>query len=246
MLDNTFVVETPELVEVRFDLAGVGTRFCAYTLDVLLIGAILSIVVSMLICSGNLAWSSGEDNSWAIAIGVVLSYLVQFGYSLACELGMNGQTPGKRTMMIRVIRDDGTPATALDIVTRNLMRIIDSIPLVYVVGGVSALVHPQHKRIGDIAAGTIVIKESEADYRARTDSKLGSSHDDAIVSNAALTRDEQRVVRGFLQRRDELTERARSRLATDLMNRLYPKYGGAMGAPEEYLERLAEGRQHDS
>jgi len=169
-----------------------------------------------------------------------------FGYYTFFELILNGQTPGKRALRLRVIRDDGTPALPLDIVVRNLVRIVDALPGVYVVGGLAAMFSAQHRRLGDMAAGTIVVKEGEIDYRAAADRRDSPQLASATIANAALSAEERRLVRGFLQRRVELLPDARQRLAENLAARLHAVHGGDMPDAEIYLERLAEGRHHDA
>ena len=247
-----YSVETPESVEVSFELAGPGSRFCGLVIDTLLMWLaifVLSIVAS---CAGAPLFAAMEGGdgdpagAWALAVILLVAMLVVFGYYALFELLLNGQTPGKRYLQIRVIRDDGTPATAIDIVIRNLVRIVDALPGVYVVGGLSAVLHPQHKRLGDIVAGTIVVKESEPDFRAAADRKRAPQPAEAPVTYGALSAEERRLVRGFLQRRVELLPEARARLALELAERLSANHGGDISDPEAYLERLAEGRHLDA
>lgn len=250
---GTYSLETPEQVEVSFELAGPGSRFCALLVDtVYIVLAVFALLILAALAGAPLldVLDNDEDvgrfHAWLLALVVLAVGLVIFGYYAFCELVLNGQTPGKRYLQIRVIRDDGTPATALDIVIRNLVRIIDAMPGVYLVGGLTALLHPQHKRLGDIAAGTMVVKESQADFRAAADRKHAPQPAEALVTYAALSAEESRLVRGFLQRRVELLPEARSRLALGLAQRLCAVHGGDIADPEAFLERLAEGRHLDA
>lgn len=248
---GTYSVETPESVEVRFDLAGPGSRFCALLYDWLILFLILFVVMIGACVAGlsldplDVAYG-GPWRDWGWAFTIVVAVVLLFGYHAIFELLMNGQTPGKRSMQIRVIRDDGTPATALDLVMRNLIRLVDMLPGFYVVGGVCAALHPQHKRLGDLAAGTLVVKEAPPDYRAVGDRKQPEVPVEMPVTYGALSTEEQRLVRGFLQRRPELLAEARARLAAALAMQLHERHGGDMSDPEAYLERLAAGHHHDA
>ena len=250
---DQYSVETPESVEVSFELAGPGSRFCALAIDLTLLWLAVFVLFVVLMCAGAPLWSQMDDMSddaafsWFLAILIVLAMVVMFGYHVIFEFLMNGQTPGKRYIQIRVIRDDGTPATGMDIVIRNLVRLVDVLPGAYVVGGIAAFLHPQYKRLGDMAAGTIVVREGEIDYHASADAKRKAAPlAEASVTYGALSAEEQRLVRGFLQRRDELLADARERLAQGLAQRLSAKHGGDISDPESYLERLAEGHHIDT
>lgn len=255
-IDGSYRLETPENVEVSFELAGPGSRFCAMIIDTLLMFLIVFVlgIVACALNGGNAPWaeySDSEDASeagwftWVNAILILIASLVVFGYFTFFELILGGQTPGKRSLKLRVMRDDGTPAGPLDIVIRNLVRVVDFMPGFYLVGGLASLLSPTNKRLGDMAAGTIVVKEAELDYRAQPDSKPVAPANEVAVSNAALTPEEQRLIRGFLQRRDELLLTARAELADRLAQRLFEKHAGNFDNAESYLERLAQGRHFE-
>lgn len=247
-----YAVETPESVELSFELAGPGSRFCALLIDSLFLWLFVFVVLVISGCAGfpiidmlDEAGESGVD-AWVGAIIVVSIAVVFFGYYTFFELILRGQSPGKRSLKIRVIREDGTAASAIDIVVRNMIRIVDALPVFYLVGGLTALLNAQHKRLGDMAAGTIVVKEAELDYRANSDKKGGPPTAEAVLTYTALTSEERRLLRGFLQRRLELLPEARRALAERLASRLHEHHGGNMTHPEVYLERLAEGRHYDT
>jgi uncharacterized RDD family membrane protein YckC len=250
--DGPYTLETPESIELEFELAGPGSRFCAIVIDSLIqFLLVVSVVIAMLIT--NVQWldrrrfgAAGDEwSAWLLAIGIVTLMGVLFAYSLLFELLMGGQTPGKRAMKIRVIRDDGTPASAMDIVVRNLIRVIDVLPGFYAVGGVVAFFNPLHKRLGDLAAGTIVVKEGDLDFRAHADKRYELAPQPSVPANVELTPDERRLLQGFLHRRTELLPQARRELADRLARPLYEKYGGSYGQPESYIQRLLEGRHHE-
>lgn len=253
-----YTLETPESVEVSFELAGAGSRFCAVLVDWALIFLALFCLVAAG-CVVNLAgaeslfdnWMSGNGASdwvsWTNAILVILVFVITSGYYIFFELIMRGQTPGKRSLKIRTIRDDGTPVGGNEVVIRNLVRIVDFMPAFYMLGGVAIVFSPTHKRLGDIAAGTIVVKERELDYRGMTDKKAPvapAAPEETI--NPELTVEERRLLVRFLQRRQELLPQARRELAERLAEPLHEKYGGQMFAPEAYLEQLIQRRPYGS
>lgn len=251
--DGSYSLETAESVEVTFELAGPGSRFCALLADYAILWLIVFVLGIVTMCAGEpllrvIDASEFEPGaawiSWVSAALIAVVTLIVFGYHAILELAMRGQTFGKRYMRIRVIRDDGTPATVQDILIRNLLRVVDFLPAMYVVGGVLSLLHPLHKRLGDLAAGTIVVKEAEVDYRASADRKPPPPPDPVALTNPQLSGAEQRLVRDFLQRRIELLPDARQKLAARLAGKLHEKHGGRLDDAESYLERLAEGRQH--
>jgi hypothetical protein len=105
--------------------------------------------------------------------------------------------------------------------------------------------HPMHKRLGALAAGTVVVKEGELDFRAHADKKYQVAQAVDRVANRELNPDERQLLAGFLRRRDELLPEARRQLAERLAGPLHKKYGGHLEHAESYLERLADGRHYD-
>lgn len=250
--EEHYLLETPENIELAFELAGPGSRFCALIIDYLLMWVVLfGIMVTGMIAGLFDAFdvetpeSADDWLSWLGAAVVAIVAMVIFGYGFCFEVIMRGQTPGKRGLKLRVLRDDGTPATALDLAIRNLIRIVDFLPGFYAVGGVVALLSTQQKRLGDMAAGTIVVKEGETDYRAMADRKKATAAAPVAISNITLSPEELRLIRGFLERREELLPEARARLADQLGRRLHAKHGGRYQDGETYLQLLAEGRQFE-
>jgi uncharacterized RDD family membrane protein YckC len=250
---DRYTLETPENIEVEFELAGLGSRFCAMLLDCVWIGLILAALVLMLLGAGAMPALLGPQArpwqwmEWVLAVVIAIFVAaISGGYFLLFEWLMHGQTPGKKYMMIRVIRDDGTPAMPSDILVRNIVRLADFLPFAYGLGASVMLANPLLKRLGDLAAGTIVVKEGQLDYRARADKKYQLAPAAVAAANAELGAEERRVIRGFLERRGELLPKAREGLAERLARPLFEKYGGHYGDAEGYLERLMEGRHYES
>lgn len=251
--EGDYLLETPENVELSFELAGPGSRFCALLVDYLLMWLIIFVVMVLGGIAGVFSALDAPDGgsgggllSWLSAALVAVVALVLFGYSFFFEVLMRGQTPGKRSLKLRVLRDDGTPATPLDLAIRNFVRIVDFLPGFYAIGGFVSLLNAQQKRLGDMAAGTIVVKEAELDYRAMADRKPKVVASHVVIANSALDPEELRLIRSFLERRAELLPEARARLAEQLGRRLHGRHGGQYEDGETYLLRLAEGRQYES
>ncbi len=247
---DQYTLETPENIEVEFELAGLGSRFCAMLIDSLLIAVGLFAVFLLFVFLGVDADTWFYSRQWVrwleaalLAIAMVLLFE---GYFILFEWLMRGQTPGKRQMRIRVIRDDGTAVTVNEVLLRNILRIVDFLPFGYALGTLVMFPSPLCKRLGDLAAGTIVVKEGQLDYRAEADKKQHFVTPLVKAANTELTAEERRLLTGFLQRRIELLPKARRDLAERLAAPLYVKYGGQHGDAERYLERLVEGRHYES
>ncbi len=248
---DQYTLETPENIEVHFELAGIGSRFCAILIDTILI--VGCIILLMILFIGMLSWSPTlhvSDSKWQEWIGALLIVigmtLLADGYFIFFEWVMRGQTPGKKSMKLRVIHDDGTAVAGTSILVRNILRIVDFLPVAYGVGLVAIFVNKHCKRLGDLAAGTIVIKEGQLDYRANADKKKETLPELVVPANPELTPEERRLLSGFIQRREQLLLHVRLKLAKQLVLPLREKYGGNADDPELYLERLLEGRHHES
>ena len=243
--EDRYVLETPESVEVEFEPAGLGSRFRAMLIDTLWI-ALGILLLFLLFCSlGRFrCWPTGLASAGGLAggRGVGRCHGPDFrGVLHLFELLMRGQTPGKRSMKIRVVRDDGTPVGGNEVLIRNLLRIVDFLPVGYALGVLVMFPSPLAKRLGDIAAGTIVVKEGQRDYRAQADKKYAMPAAAIGPVNSELQPEERRVLVGFLQRRVELLPEARRKLAEQLARPLQEKYGG-QAEQRRGLYRAAGGR----
>ena len=249
----TYRLETPENVELHFELAGPGSRFCAICIDTVIIACGI-LAIGLLLLLGGVAlpralfeadFFTDEGHlvsSWVVALAMLAIAVVSSSYHLVFELFMHGQTPGKRAMKIRAISDDGSAMIPSQVLVRNVLRTVDFLPVLYTLGGVVSLFSSLHKRIGDLAAGTIVVKEGDPDYRAASDVRYDPTPMEPIVSNAELSPEEARLIRNFLSRRDEFLPSARAQLAHQIGSELYRRYGGTWDDAERYLERLLGGR----
>lgn len=158
-------IETPEQVELRFPIAGVGSRFLALLADSVIqgIGEFLLILFFVLVASSTkrtaIGAMSGSAGKWMVAGILLVNFLLFWGYFSLFEAFWNGQTPGKRLLKIRVIKDSGRQITLFEALARNLLRVIDMLPTLYLVGVISMICNREQKRLGDFVAGTIVVHE---------------------------------------------------------------------------------------
>lgn len=240
--DDRVTIATPEGVTLDLTLAGIGSRLTAAVLDLLVQG---TIIIALTIVSRLLNHGGGAV---AVAIATVLSFGVVFGYDVLFETLVAGRTPGKRWTGLRVVRSDGRPVTFLVSAVRNLLRLIDFLPFSYAVGAISVLVSPRNQRLGDLAAGTLVVRERKGNERSAVRSTAELWSESAPVDTegwdvSAVTADELAAVRQFLQRRRDLQSDARARLARHLADQLRAKVvspdPGDYEHPEDFLSKLA-------
>jgi uncharacterized RDD family membrane protein YckC len=230
-------ISTPEGVDVELTLAGIGSRFIAAILDLLIQG---SVILAAALLLGVLG---GEGGSVGVAIFSVVFFLVFFAYDVLFEVRSRGRTPGKRWTGLRVVRSGGRPITFVPSCVRNVMRLVDILPALYAIGMLCIFVTPRNQRLGDLAAGTLIVRERPGGMRAAS---APSGHAVAPGSEdgwdvSAVSPQDVGTVRQFLGRRAELEPAARAELARELERRLRPLVAGAPERldAEEFLERLA-------
>lgn len=162
---DQLTIDTPEQVSLRFPVAGIGSRFLAVFADtVLQVLVYLAVVlIFWLIVSAAPKTAAGQlsrsGEKWLVAVIIIIHFLMYWGYFALFEAFKNGQTPGKMLFKLRVIQDSGRQITFFESMTRNLIRVVDLIPGFYLAGVVTMLCNLQHKRLGDLAAGTLVVHE---------------------------------------------------------------------------------------
>lgn len=209
-----------------------GSRFTAAVIDYVIQFAVL-IALGILI--------GLFQNNVVAAVGVLLSFVWFIGYDIAFETRASGRTPGKRWTGLRVVRSDGRPVDFRSSAVRNFLRLIDILPGFYLVAIVTIFVSKRNQRLGDMAAGTIVVREKKGEAEAV------AFEPDKYFSEELETWDVSRVtaadiaaVRQFLERRNAIEVGARQRLARELARRLWPSVVGPSEdiAPERFLERV--------
>jgi uncharacterized RDD family membrane protein YckC len=232
--EETLDIQTPENVAFGYQIAGLGSRFVATLLDTILIGllqAMVVLVATLLINVLDSSVLSDRLSAWIIAIfGVILS-LFYWGYYVFFEMLWNGQSPGKRWVGLRVIRADGTPLTLSEALIRNLVRIVDFLPVAYGVGIIAMFIDKQSRRLGDLAAGTLVVHDRAPISIQELSVKRDVHLRPWALANISLegfplerlTNDDLNLIEDFLQRRDQLTHRAQ--LAVQILNALHARLG---------------------
>ncbi len=171
-LSEEYTIDTPENVSFGYEVAGIGSRFIAALIDniilgVLLLGLNLALIVLISTLAGDT--SSVEqsleqtEEDWVvgliIALYALLNFAIWWGYYLLFEWLWHGQTIGKRATRIRVVRLDGAPVSFVPVAVRNLVRIVDFLPMGYGAGVITMFCNRQSRRLGDFAAGTLVVKD---------------------------------------------------------------------------------------
>jgi uncharacterized RDD family membrane protein YckC len=163
-MSDTFRVDTPESVDLALEPAGLGSRFLAIMIDALLQWGAAVLILLILISTTTLGSALGSFNlkmvnGVLVAILLLLAGFLFFGYKLLLEAFWNGQTVGKRIVGIRVIKANGLPVDFVQVLVRNLLRVADYLPLQYLVGSVAIVVSERGQRLGDIVAGTVVVRD---------------------------------------------------------------------------------------
>ena len=239
--EDRLSIPTPEGVDLELVLAGLGSRLVASLVDYVVKGAIL---IALWVIGATIG--GGDAGGFLVAVLLVGSFLVWFGYDVAFETLASGRTPGKRVAGLRVVRLGGEPVGFLASAVRNLLRLVDSLPGIYAVGAVCILFSARNQRLGDLAAGTLVVRERRAPLPAAGAPVPGFAVADryAAWDVSGITPFELVTVRRFLERRGQLDPAARGRLGWELAERLRPKVAGAPPdlQPEQFLEALAEAK----
>jgi uncharacterized RDD family membrane protein YckC len=244
---DKLTIETPEQTSLEFPLAGIGSRFLAVALDTLLQFAVYLVLglIAALVASFSIAGNLGRQ--WGIAILIFVAFTVQFGYFALFETLWNGQTPGKRWTHLRVIQDSGRPINAYDALLRNLLRIVDTLPSLYAIGIVTMLISRENKRVGDYAAGTVVIHEKPL-QGAGSIWSVAAAPSQALpaIRAAQLSLEELQLVETFFERRMNLDPEVRRSMARQIAERLGERLnvpGESRPDAETFLEALAERRR---
>lgn len=193
-------METPEGVDLLLRPAGLVPRALAFAVDLAIRGAIL---LALFISLGLLG-------KFGMGLGALLLFLVQWWYMVLFEVLNQGRTPGKHWLGLRVVHDDGTPVGWASSLTRNLLRFVDLLPFGYFLGALSCLGHPAFKRLGDIAAGTLVV------YQEKPAERPALAPAEPVAPPVGLSLDEQRALISFAERQASLSPDRRSELAAIL------------------------------
>ncbi len=263
--EETLIIETPERVPLAFALASIGNRFLAVAIDHAIQYTAIGIIVYVFL---TIAGVRSDENiglptaiqqnlpNWVIAIMIIILFLLFTGYFAVFEWLWDGQTPGKRLLKLRVIREDGRPITLWEAIARNLLRIFDAVPgfllPIYSVGLIVVFLSNRDQRMGDLFAGTVVIRERLDETPTFAETFSNPVADAAFrrvqkptrveANFTLLSEREVEVVESFLRRRWDLTERQRLwmawRVALPIMYKLKPNYDSSTFTYEGFLEEI--------
>jgi uncharacterized RDD family membrane protein YckC len=239
MASAEYSVLTPERVNLQYDIAGIGSRGAAAMVDTVIQAVALFVLIlagSAAIGVGASFASLGQSARVALLAFFVLAvFAITNGYYMLFEILWSGQTPGKRLVGVRVLRENGYSIRPIDAVIRNLVRIVDWLPLVYGVGVLTMLLNKRSRRLGDFASGTIVVREA-----ARGGSGILVSPELSESRGVALTSSDASLVRDFLVRRGSMNREARSAVGRRLAEALAARYSLRVnGDYEQFLEQLS-------
>jgi uncharacterized RDD family membrane protein YckC len=258
MLDDELVIETPERVELHYILANVGNRFLAAAIDHLI--QLVAMIIVLLFTLALSSWRLFSSMSiWTMAIMVLVIFVIIWGYFVVFETLWSGQTPGKRIMRLRVVREDGRPVRFFEVFVRNLIRLVidfQPAPVMpsYAIGVISIIFSTRSKRVGDFVAGTVVVKERATEAPSLEEivhiseieqKKMERTAPAPFTANTRLlTERELRAIETFLKRRFELVEPNRTALAVRIAQPIAVKLGITFEhlSPEAVLEEVE--RQH--
>ena len=244
-----YEILTPERVRLRYDIAGIGSRSAAALIDTAIQALIvIALIVLAFLTLALLPRARGSIQGPVQAgLGIIFivetvgTFVVAWAYYLLFELAWSGQTPGKRAVGVRVIRENGYPIRAWDAVVRNLVRIVDGPPFGVVIGLLAMLLNARSRRLGDFAAGTIVVREAKHRSVSSITAADEASVSEASIAPPSLSAQDATLVRDVLMRRHSMEAQVWGSLAHRLAVRLAQAYGlrtpSAMD-DEAFLESL--------
>jgi uncharacterized RDD family membrane protein YckC len=230
--DETLDIQTPENVAFDYHVAGIGSRFLSTMIDMILIVLIEVVVIfamQLVLRAFGDETTSNKLSAWVIALFGLVTWAFFWGYYVFFELLWNGQSPGKRWVGLRVIRGDGMPISMSESFIRNLVRIIDFLPATYGIGVITMFIDKQSRRLGDLAAGTLVVLDrapmtiQELSVKRAVNLRPWKTVPLDGFPVERLTNNDLNLIEDFLQRRDQLTHS--NELAIQILNMLYTRFG---------------------
>lgn len=231
-IDTTETVETPERVRFRYRLAGPGQRAAAYTVD-LAIQAVILASAGMVVALVSVLPGIGD---LGMGLMLLVVFLVQWLYGVAFETALDGRTPGKMVLELRVVRVDGAPARFPDFLLRNLVRAADFLPFAFGVGVVVMTFDSRLRRLGDWAGGTVVIAENKSAMLGgvRIVPPVSDEERRSMPARIDLRPEEIEVIESFLRRRRTLSDER----AEELAQHFGPELSARTGLEARSWERV--------
>lgn len=254
--EDILIIETPERVPLHFGLASIGNRFIACAIDhAIQTFALVLIFLGFLLLADttNVESAFSTAPKWVYAVMIIVLFLILTGYFAFFEWLWSGQTPGKRWLKLRVIREDGRPITFWEASVRNLIRSFDMMPApFYSIGLISVFSTTRDQRVGDMVAGTVVVRERETEAPAFAEVFASPVSDPALRRSFkpvnftgdlnSLTESEIQVVETFLRRRWDLADVPRQwmawRVSLPILYKIRPAYDLESFTYEGFLEEL--------
>lgn len=215
-----YQITTPEQVRFRYEIAGLASRAMAWVMDQLILWALRIGIFAGL----------AQLGLFGITAALLGVFVLDFGYYAYFEMYQAGQTPGKRRFKLRVITTSGARLGFADVMIRNLLRSVDTLPYVMTLGGIVAMCNSEHRRLGDLAAGTIVIRDAHqaAPEALSTQRDRDNSYQQPEIRgriNARITRDERDFIYDLVMRRDQIEPENRESLFTQAAEHFRQRYG---------------------
>jgi uncharacterized RDD family membrane protein YckC len=239
---------SPEKVYFSFDLAGIGSRFVALIIDniiqYLLLFFLLAIGFFIATLSGEDFLTLIIDSSYLLVIVILSVFAIFYGYFIFFEIIWSGQTPGKRFAKIRVVKDNGGTVNVSSVLIRNTIRVIDALPTSHAIGLITILVNKKNQRLGDMAAGTIVIREKAYDIpqTLEIDPREFSWSGTLKLKIHKVTEEEFAMLKSFLLRYPSMDKQA----AEVTLNKLRDFFASKLEIPEaeindpwQFLQQIA-------
>jgi len=222
------LITTPEHVPIHLETAGAGSRFLAILIDT----AITMTIASLLGLIAQVFLPAGV----ARAFYVTISFFLGFSWHIWFETRGNGRTPGKRSLSLRVIDDRGLPVSLHQSLVRNIVRVVDFIPIFYAFGAVAVLASPQRRRLGDVIAGTLVVRDSQPLVvrgqiaAPRRHNSLRTPRVMRLIKHR-VSLEEREFLLSVCMRAEKLTPSARY----DLMENVAARYREKLGIEEQQM-----------
>jgi uncharacterized RDD family membrane protein YckC len=236
---SLLTIRTPEGISFSILLAGPVSRMLALLIDMFCIAAAVNIISTVL----RLLSLVSTDIS--IALIIFANFIISIGYGIACEWFWRGQTLGKRLLRLRVVDEQGLKLQPSQVVIRNLLRVVDSFPLFYLTGGITTLLGGKCQRLGDLAAGTIVVRHLDVTlpnlFERMGEDKFNSLRDYPHLFarlRQKISRDDCSIAIRALMRRDSLEPEARLKL----FNEIAERFKSLVKFPQEAVDGLTDER----
>jgi uncharacterized RDD family membrane protein YckC len=245
-MQSLISIQTPEKIVFTYEIAEIGTRIAAFVVDMLVQSLLWILLLLLFFLTNEISFSSSSEFSYPYVFAsfvLIIMFIFRWFYFVFFETVMAGQTPGKKAMRIRVIRNNGESLDLATIITRNFLRSIDGLPIIPMVGGFVALLNSKRMRLGDIAANTLVVKEMYyklglPDFEVKfSNSESGKTK---LLLDTKLNENELYIIRRFLNEKSKLSLEKQNtianQLALDVLKKL--KINTTFEDPQNFLEQV--------